>query len=816
MSTMMLTSPERPYKFLDFYREGDASIFFGRRHEVEILLADIIATRLVVLFARTGTGKSSVIQAGVRPRLHALDYRTTLARVGADPAASIISAVWRDGLLSEPGDKPLAETLIAVVKEQTRPIVVFVDQFEEFFLAPIAPAVRKAFLREIGQIYRTPRSGVHLVFSLREDYLAEMDVFRDDVPTIFQKESQLRLRAFTPEQAREAVEGPTRTFEPAFRYEDGVVDEIVADLPREEERILPVSVQIVCDSLWRRRDDSGTITRKLYKELRSASGILASRVVEDLGRLDVQSLLALEKLIPLLSTPDWTKQPRTLSELLTLTDIDPMTLQGVVAKLDLVHLFRIETRESQQTVEWVSDYVSALSKDMIPTLALLWLQKMRTATGSHRIARERLVAILNERAITAQMTVADWSYLLASAAGSRDTLGLWFSRASEANHDPWPMLRRILDDSATSPEDISRVLLYLGEFEEGPAIDILASQVQRGDRARTAIRALGATRSRRALEYLRPALADPELHGAALDALQSLGQTDALKLADKARKESRSWRETLFGSKSRTLTGFSGDNWDDVVRSIRSGWCIATIGGRAGLHRPAIAASLASEFGYPLEDRENFDAVLEFLTLQFGAGWQKVLSTVPEGSPHAIGGDYRALAQLPVELYVTTDPTYELERALEEEGKAPQALLHGERSGGFSVKRPLLMHMRGSIRAPETIARASAGDFAVAGSFVRSHLSMSYLQRGEVMLLATGFDYADREPDLFRRNLAGEVTLPMVVIVPPLEVSSREAEERARRYFRARAEREHISFFWGTTEQFVDELRLRFSPPNFQ
>ena len=76
-----------PYKFLDPFEPEDRARFFGRDREIKILLADIVTTRLVVLFARTGTGKTSLINAGVRPLLHERGYVTFFIRVDADPVS---------------------------------------------------------------------------------------------------------------------------------------------------------------------------------------------------------------------------------------------------------------------------------------------------------------------------------------------------------------------------------------------------------------------------------------------------------------------------------------------------------------------------------------------------------------------------------------------------------------------------------------------------------------------------------------------------------------------------------------------------------
>jgi len=194
-----------PYKYFAYFEEKDRDIFFGRRREIETLLADIVTMRLVVLFARSGTGKSSLINAGVRPRLRDRDYRTLIARVGNDPVTSVEKAAADEELKVPPSTRSLAALLTGIVEREKRPLVLFLDQFEEFFLNDITDETRRAFVADVGRLYRTKDGGVHLVFSMREDYLAELDALRDEIPAIFEKESQLRLRLLSDEQAKEAI-----------------------------------------------------------------------------------------------------------------------------------------------------------------------------------------------------------------------------------------------------------------------------------------------------------------------------------------------------------------------------------------------------------------------------------------------------------------------------------------------------------------------------------------------------------------------------------------------------------------------------------
>src|SRR3954447_8507825 len=63
--------PQSPYPGLSPYDEGDSALFFGRRAECELVVANLLTSRLTVLYGPSGVGKSSLLRAGVIPRLRA-------------------------------------------------------------------------------------------------------------------------------------------------------------------------------------------------------------------------------------------------------------------------------------------------------------------------------------------------------------------------------------------------------------------------------------------------------------------------------------------------------------------------------------------------------------------------------------------------------------------------------------------------------------------------------------------------------------------------------------------------------------------------
>jgi len=85
----------RPYKFLDYYTERDAGLFFGREHEVEAICSQILARRSFILHGRSGVGKSSILRAGLMPKLKAQGHFVFVIRSFTDPVHQMVNALSR-------------------------------------------------------------------------------------------------------------------------------------------------------------------------------------------------------------------------------------------------------------------------------------------------------------------------------------------------------------------------------------------------------------------------------------------------------------------------------------------------------------------------------------------------------------------------------------------------------------------------------------------------------------------------------------------------------------------------------------------------
>lgn len=465
MTTMPAIRESRPYKFLDAYTRDDSAIFFGRERETRVLVTDIVVNRLVVLFARTGTGKTSLIHAGARPRLESQGYETFFIRVNEDPVASARAVLLEHPSIGALAPGRLAEQLEAIVEKLGRPIVLFFDQFEEFFIYVQRPNPKKAreFIEDVTRLYRNPDSGVHLVFSMREEFFVEMDVFRDDIPTIFHNDSNLRLRRFDAQEAYAAIVQPARVFD--VRLDPDLVEQMLADLAAAADaggEIEPAQLQIVCDALWDKVHD-GRLTLADYRSLgregskeNIAQQVLYRRLEDAFQTIESRPKLELlERLLGALRTDrgtKWVRDVESLTQVLTsgVPEVTGEDLRELLRLLERVRFIRRGTRDTLEVVELSHDYLVERIDELQRRVRLIWPRRLveRAEITGRGVALTRteldtILAYADQLELSEEKLGALFAMSLVRAAQPER----WFTLAEMAGLDAWGVLADGIDAS---------------------------------------------------------------------------------------------------------------------------------------------------------------------------------------------------------------------------------------------------------------------------------------------------------------------------------------------------------------------------------
>ena len=301
---------DNPYVGPRTFGRADTHLFFGREREARELHDLVITRRLVLFYAQSGAGKSSLINACLIPGLEEKGFEVLpVGRVsGMLPSETNVDNIFVYNLmlsldqsgqqLSRFGDMMLADFLDDLTtdekgdyyyddgpiqedrlndgqSDEVRPRVLIIDQFEEILTTNVwAWAKREDFFQQLIQALNRDEY-LTVVLALREEYIAPLEPYVHLVPSRMWDRSY--MQRMNGRAAFEAVTGPMRA---KRHFAEGVAEKLVNNLrqirvPGREaeiylgESVEPVQLQVVCYQLWEnlRGQPSDWITEQDLQEI---------------------------------------------------------------------------------------------------------------------------------------------------------------------------------------------------------------------------------------------------------------------------------------------------------------------------------------------------------------------------------------------------------------------------------------------------------------------------------------------------------------------------------------------------------------------
>jgi len=304
------TETRNPYKGLRAFTEDDAADFFGREALTEHLVERLAQTRFLAVVGPSGSGKSSVVRAGLVPQIRqgALSgserWNVVEMFPGAYPLEELEAALLRTadsapaGLLEqlEQDERGLLRAVKRLLADDDSELVLVVDQLEEVFTLVEDEARRTQFLALLERAVMDPHARLRIVVTLRADFY--------DRPLLYSGFAELlrdyveALVPLKPEEFERAIAGPAEGV--GARFEPGLLSELVADVG-SEPGALPL-LQYALTELYERREGS-TLTADAYRTIGGISGALAGRAEEIFGGLGESAQDAARQLFLRLVTP---------------------------------------------------------------------------------------------------------------------------------------------------------------------------------------------------------------------------------------------------------------------------------------------------------------------------------------------------------------------------------------------------------------------------------------------------------------------------------------------------------------------------------
>jgi hypothetical protein len=264
-----------PYMGLDAFQEDNHAVFFGRQRLIENMLDQLGKSRLLCVVGASGSGKSSLVRAGLisalkagglpgsetwhyyRPIVPGSNPLETLARLvqmnGKADAGSVVQQ--SDHFRQAPNH--LCQLVDGLNQASA---VVVIDQFEELFTLCNDNQACQAFVDNLICLVQSPGTRHVVILTMRVDFEAQVARLDEFYPLF--EQSQVRVTAMNARELREAIVEPADKV--GLRFEEGVVDALLRDI-LGEPAALPL-LQFTLLKLWEHRERN-RITWEAYRRL---------------------------------------------------------------------------------------------------------------------------------------------------------------------------------------------------------------------------------------------------------------------------------------------------------------------------------------------------------------------------------------------------------------------------------------------------------------------------------------------------------------------------------------------------------------------
>jgi WD40 repeat protein len=258
---------KNPYLGLSAFEAEQEKYFYGREEAIRTLITHLTNSRFLSILGYSGSGKSSLIKAGLLPQL-------SRDRIPGSSQWSVESFT--------PGKHPRDKLvdILARPREQNQPFVIFIDQFEEVFTLCEDEAERKGFIRLIAEEMKDTERKSRMIIALRGDFLSRCA----DYPEVLNLINHIPtttyiVKSLGIEEVLEAIEKPAELH--GVKFEQGLVLHIAQDVAGQPGA-LPL-LQYALKELWRvciiekPASPQPLLTKKGYEEIGGVEGALENR-----------------------------------------------------------------------------------------------------------------------------------------------------------------------------------------------------------------------------------------------------------------------------------------------------------------------------------------------------------------------------------------------------------------------------------------------------------------------------------------------------------------------------------------------------------
>src|SRR6266496_1709744 len=404
LGSLQSEPPRNPYKGLHAFRREDAGDFFGRNRFINALVEALqkqLATeeqgaskaRLLTVIGSSGSGKSSVVMAGLLPQLqrgvlagsqgwvyiepmvpgqHPIEA-LTLALSPSFPARSL-KALRED--VEDDTARGLHLLMTTLIAKPDDKVLLLIDQFEEVFTQTVDENERKRFIDLLITAITEPQGPAIAILTFRADFY--------DRPLSYPELGQLieshHMAVFPMEMSdlREVIEKPAHLPDVRLTFEGDLVGDLLFEVQGQVGALvgaLPL-LQFTLDQLFQRRQGR-QLTTQAYREIGGVKGALANHAEATYAALPSEDhrrlarALFLRLVDPGTTEQDMTRRRAALSELELPNPQETATLREVVkifttARLLVTNTSTVEVSHEALMREWklLADWIHEAREDI--------------------------------------------------------------------------------------------------------------------------------------------------------------------------------------------------------------------------------------------------------------------------------------------------------------------------------------------------------------------------------------------------------------------------------------------------------------------
>jgi len=348
-----------PYRGLKKFESNNKDLFFGRDRTIANLIEVISQTNFILLLGASGSGKSSLVRAGIIPQIAerlGSKFRDFTFTPDRNPFESLrISLISKGYKQSEVEtafnnfQSPLNQGIHAL-KEKDSQWLIFIDQFEEIFTLCQDLNQRKKFIDNLVTLAKSNRQSVKIVLAMRADFLDRFSPY-PNLGKIAEQNIQLVTDMYADE-LRQAIEQPAA--HNGVIFETGLVEEIIRDI-QGQAGSLPL-LQYTLDLLWQQEDlTDRTLNIQTYRQIGGVRGALQSHVDSIYQHLKPEEQKAVKQIFLRLIDLNATEKEIDIAEKVVsrrayLSEFNNQLVQGTLDLLIDSNLL-ISNRQEQSTVE---------------------------------------------------------------------------------------------------------------------------------------------------------------------------------------------------------------------------------------------------------------------------------------------------------------------------------------------------------------------------------------------------------------------------------------------------------------------------------